>query len=89
MTTAQRERPARAGGNGGLPARRAVMRWAWRMFRREWRQQFLILALITAAVGATVVGAAVQGFARWYLAEDDRYPVFAATVSLFLAGAAS
>src|SRR6202044_1928819 len=27
--------------------------------RREWRQQFLVLALITVAVGATVVGAAV------------------------------
>ena len=38
------------------------------------------------AVAVTVVGAAVQAFARWYLAEDDRYPVFAATVSLFLAG---
>ena len=35
------------------------MRWAWRMFRREWRQQFLVLALITVAVGATVIGAAV------------------------------
>ncbi len=35
------------------------MRWAWRMFRREGRQQFLVLTLITVAVGATVVGAAV------------------------------
>ena len=63
MTTALRERPGerpgRAGSHGGLPARRAVMRWAWRMFRREWRQQFLVLALITVAVGATVIGAAV------------------------------
>jgi len=59
MTAAVRERPSRAGSHGGLPARRAVMRWAWRMFRREWRQQFLVLALITVAVGATVVGAAV------------------------------
>ncbi|MGZ4627861.1 NADH-quinone oxidoreductase subunit 5 family protein [Oryzihumus sp.] len=38
------------------------------------------------ALAVTVVGVAVQGFARWYLAEDDRYPVFAASVSLFLAG---
>ena len=30
-------------GNGGLGARRAVLRWAWRMFRREWRQQILVL----------------------------------------------
>jgi putative ABC transport system permease protein len=60
MSTALRERPARAGaGNGGAPARRAVIRWAWRMFRREWRQQLLVLALIVVAVAATVVGAAV------------------------------
>jgi putative ABC transport system permease protein len=45
--------------NGGPPARRAVVRWAWRLFRREWRQQFLILALVTVAVGATIVGSAV------------------------------
>jgi len=54
------ERPARAGtGNGGVPARRAVIRWSWRMFRREWRQQLLVLALIVVALAATVVGAAV------------------------------
>jgi putative ABC transport system permease protein len=35
------------------------MRWAWRLFRREWRQQLLVLALIIVAVGATVLGAAV------------------------------
>ena len=60
MSTALRERPSQAGaGNGGLPARRAVIHWAWRMFRREWRQQLLVLALIIVAVGATVLGAAV------------------------------
>jgi len=58
------ERPAHAeisGGadNGGVPARRAMVRWAWRLFRREWRQQFLILALVVVAVAATFVGAAV------------------------------
>jgi putative ABC transport system permease protein len=54
-------RPAQAGtGNGGVPARRAVMRWGWRLFRREWRQQLLVLALIIVAVGATVLGAAVS-----------------------------
>lgn len=42
-----------------VPARRAVVRWAWRLFRREWRQQLLILALITVAVAATIVGSAV------------------------------
>jgi putative ABC transport system permease protein len=45
--------------NGGVPARRAVVRWAWRLLRREWRQQLLILALITVAVAATFVGSAV------------------------------
>ena len=60
MSTALRERPAHAGtGNGGVPARRAVLRWAWRMFHREWRQQLLVLGLITVAVAATIVGAAV------------------------------
>jgi putative ABC transport system permease protein len=44
---------------GGLAARRAVIRWAWRLLRREWRQQLLILALIIVAVAATFVGAAV------------------------------
>jgi putative ABC transport system permease protein len=42
-----------------MPARRAVTRWAWRLFRREWRQQMLVLALITVAVAATLIGAAV------------------------------
>jgi putative ABC transport system permease protein len=61
MTTSLRERPASAGatGNGGAPARRAVIRWAWRLLRREWRQQLLILGLVTVAVAATIVGAAV------------------------------
>ena len=60
MSAAVRERPAvpRA-PNGGVPARRAVIRWALRLLRREWRQQLLILALITVAVAATVVGSAV------------------------------
>ncbi len=61
MSTALRERPAApASGakNGGMPARRAVTRWAWRLFRREWRQQLLVLALITVAVAATIIGAA-------------------------------
>ena len=42
-----------------MPARRAVVRWAWRLFRREWRQQLLVLALIVVATAATIVGAAV------------------------------
>ena len=58
--TAVTERPAhRMPPNGGVPARRAVVRWAIRLLRREWRQQLLILALITVAVGATVVASTV------------------------------
>src|SRR5271165_5618676 len=44
---------------GGVAARRAMIRWAWRLFKREWRQQLLILLLVTVAVAAVVVGAAV------------------------------
>ncbi len=57
--TAVTERPAHANPSGGVPARRAVIRWAVRLLRREWRQQLLILALITVAVGATVVASTV------------------------------
>jgi putative ABC transport system permease protein len=60
MSTVAPERPAaRRAANGGVPARRAIIRWALRLLRREWRQQLLILALITVAVAATVVGSAV------------------------------
>ena len=38
------------------------------------------------ALAVAVVGLAVQVFSIWYLRDDHRYPVFAATVSLFLAG---
>ena len=46
-------------GNGGAAARRAVIRWSARLFRREWRQQALLLALVTIAVAATVGGLAL------------------------------
>ncbi|HTS95943.1 MAG TPA: hypothetical protein VMI33_04940 [Streptosporangiaceae bacterium] len=60
MSTTLRERPAGAGkATGGMAARSAVIRWAWRLFRREWRQQILVLALITVAVAVTIVGSAV------------------------------
>jgi putative ABC transport system permease protein len=38
----------------GFPAHRAIFRWAWRLFRREWRQQTLALALLTVAVAAAI-----------------------------------
>jgi putative ABC transport system permease protein len=48
-----RDRPiVRGPAGGGVPARRAVARWAWRLFRREWRQQILVLALLTFTVAA-------------------------------------
>jgi putative ABC transport system permease protein len=60
MSTAVLAPPAHTqSADGGAPARRAVVRWAWRLFRREWRQQFLILALIIVAVAATIVGSTV------------------------------
>src|SRR6266481_2591195 len=43
----------------GIVARRAVVRWGWRLFRREWRQQLLVLGLLTIAVAATIWGASV------------------------------
>ncbi|HEY2305710.1 MAG TPA: ABC transporter permease [Streptosporangiaceae bacterium] len=42
--------PGPAGG--GVAARRAVTRWAFRLLRREWRQQLLVLALLALTVAA-------------------------------------
>lgn len=44
-----------------MTARRALGRWGWRTLRREWRQQLLVLSLITTAVAAGVF-AALAGF---------------------------
>src|SRR5580700_4193491 len=57
VSIALREPPDLAGGAGGIVARRAVARWAVRLFRREWRQQLLVLGLLTVAVAATIWGA--------------------------------
>jgi putative ABC transport system permease protein len=54
-----RPRPATGTEDGGVPARRAVIRWALRLFRREWRQQLLVLGMLAVAVAATVWGAGV------------------------------
>ncbi len=40
----------------GVPARRAILRWAIRLFRREWRHQTLVLVLLALAVSAAVAG---------------------------------
>jgi len=57
MITQAPARRRRSGG--GAPARRAVLRWSWRLFRREWRQQLLVLTLIAVAVAAAVLGAGI------------------------------
>ena len=54
MTTLAHRSALRGPANGGVAARRALVRWAWRMFRREWRQQILVLALLTVAVAAAI-----------------------------------
>jgi putative ABC transport system permease protein len=55
MTALARRLEPRRAGHGGVAARRAVIRWASRLMRREWRQQILVLTLLTVAV-ATAVG---------------------------------
>jgi putative ABC transport system permease protein len=57
-TTLSRPAPVapRPTPGGRRTARRAITRWAWRLLRREWRQQLLVLALLTVAVAATTVG---------------------------------
>ena len=59
MSIALREPPDLAGDAGGIVARRAVARWAVRLVRREWRQQLLVLGLLTVAVAATIWGVGV------------------------------
>src|SRR6202050_4169087 len=60
VTTTLREPPdLDSGPGGGIVARRAVFRWGWRLFRRAWRQQLLVLGLLTVAVAATIWGAGV------------------------------
>ena len=54
MTKHRRPSTLDGPADGGVPARRAVVRWAGRMFRREWRQQLLVLSLLTVAVAAAI-----------------------------------
>src|SRR5215218_7652718 len=54
MTTLAHRSALRGPRSGGIAARRAVVRWAGRMFRREWRQQLLVLTLLTVAVAAAI-----------------------------------
>jgi len=60
MTATLQERPpTRRDRHGGAAARRAVVRWSLRLYRREWRRQALVLALLVVAIAATVVGLGV------------------------------
>src|SRR5437588_377127 len=60
MTTAVGERPVTAKADqSGASARRAVIRWAWRLYLREWRQQTLVLALLIVAIATTTIGLGV------------------------------
>jgi putative ABC transport system permease protein len=59
VSIALRDPPDLAGDAGGIVARRAMVRWGWRLFRREWRQQLLVIGLLTVAVAATIWGTSV------------------------------
>jgi putative ABC transport system permease protein len=54
MSTVAHSTPLAGPRSGGISARRAVIRWARRMFRREWRQQLLVVTLLTVAVAAAI-----------------------------------
>jgi putative ABC transport system permease protein len=55
------------------------MRWGWRLFRREWRQQLLILGLLTVAVAATICGA---GVANNTLPSNPNFATFGTAAAL-------
>jgi putative ABC transport system permease protein len=59
MTTLAPRAGSRGRSGGAIAARRPLMRWAWRLFRREWRQQILVLALLTVAVAAAVASVTI------------------------------
>ena len=59
MTTLAHRSTLRGPSTGGLAARRPLIRWAWRMFRREWRQQILVTALLTVAVAAAIASVTI------------------------------
>ena len=59
MTRLAHRSTLRGPSTGGLAARRPLIRWAWRMFRREWRQQILVTALLTVAVAAAIASVTI------------------------------
>jgi putative ABC transport system permease protein len=59
MTTLAHRSTLRGPGRGGIAARRPLVRWAWRLFRREWRQQILVVTLLSVAVAAAIASVTV------------------------------
>lgn len=59
MTATIAPPPSRVAPNPRRTGRRAITRWAWRLLRREWRQQLLVLSLLIVAVAAITVGLGV------------------------------
>ena len=59
MTTLAHRPTLRGSADGGVAARRAVVRWAWRLFRREWRQQVLVVTLLSVAVAAAIASVTI------------------------------
>lgn len=53
-TVAERPSAGERASGGGVAARRAILRWGVRMVRRGWRQQILVLTLLTVAVAAAI-----------------------------------
>jgi putative ABC transport system permease protein len=82
VSTVLRDPPDLAGAGSGIVARRAVFRWGWRLFRREWRQQLLVLGLLTVAVAATIWGASVVTNAQLGNPNWATYGTAAATAKL-------
>ena len=70
MTTLAHRSPLRGPANGGVAARRALVRWAWRMFRREWRRQILVTALLAVAVAAAI-GSVTVAYNSGVATSDD------------------
>jgi putative ABC transport system permease protein len=76
----------------GAAARRAVIRWALRLFRREWRQQLLVLMLLAVAVTAAIASITIvyntapadnaqHGSASYILRFDGTNPNFKAELA--------
>jgi putative ABC transport system permease protein len=76
--------PAGAGaGHGGAPARRAMVRWSWRLFRREWRGQLLLITLLALTVASAIFG----GSAAYNVAPSPNAQFGSATQLLSFDGA--